>query len=98
MNWLKQVGNRKEDKAHTALGTLASALIRDAEVKPNDWLLQLGTSILGHHTYLPTAKDIDRRFTDGARVLVKTTRGFYRLPKLENVNRFLARQKHFSSR
>ena len=71
LDWLRQAGNRKEDKAHTALGTLASALIQATEAKPDNWLLQLGTSILGHHTQLPTAKDVDRRFTDGARVLVK---------------------------
>lgn len=62
---------KSKDKVHTTLGALASTIIQNTDNKSNDWLLQLGASILGHHTRLPTRNEIDSRLTDGKRVLVK---------------------------
>jgi CRISPR-associated endonuclease/helicase Cas3 len=53
---------RPELKAHTSLGALACAVLRQDQSLTDAWLLQVGSSVLGHHTHLPMRDDIDDRF------------------------------------
>ncbi len=62
---------RKENKAHTLIGFLAATKLKERQNFSDDWLLQVGTSIVGHHSLLPSRKDIDKRFHDAAKVLIK---------------------------
>jgi CRISPR-associated endonuclease/helicase Cas3 len=60
-----------ESKRHTPLGMLASAILKEKQTLSNDWLLHIGTSVLGHHTQLPIRKDISRKLQDEARIILK---------------------------
>ncbi|MBS3966890.1 MAG: CRISPR-associated helicase Cas3' [Truepera sp.] len=53
---------RPELKAHTALGALACAIVKRTHSLSDEWLIQVGSSVMGHHTHLPTRNDIDNRF------------------------------------
>jgi CRISPR-associated endonuclease/helicase Cas3 len=66
----EQWTGRKENKAHTLLGLFAATKIKEAYLFSNEWLLQIGTSILGHHSSLPSREDIDKRLQCNAKVLI----------------------------
>ncbi len=63
-------GERK-NKTHSLLGSFAAVKIKEQEAFSNAWLLQLGTGILGHHGYLPCREDINNRFYNSAKTLLK---------------------------
>ena len=69
--WLKERSNRPKDKVHTPLGALASALLKQRETLEDDWLVQVGCSVLGHHTKLPSRTDIYDSLERYLDVLVK---------------------------
>ena len=78
---------RKEEKAHTPLGMFASGLIQTSAGQNEAWLLHLGSSVLGHHTQLPTRGDISRKLMDGSAVLKKQLRDLP-LAELEQLTGF----------
>jgi len=71
IDWLKQRRNRPQDKMHTPLGSVASAVLRRTEVLGDDWLIQVGTCVLGHHSKLPTREDVYNTFENHLSVLEK---------------------------
>ena len=70
-DWLGSGENRRESKAHSLLGLLAATKIQKQYSYSEEWLLQLGTGILGHHSKLPSGDDVDRRFSGAVKVLIK---------------------------
>ena len=88
---------RKEDKSHTLIGLLATTKLKEQNNFSNEWLLQVGTSILGHHTLLPTCEDIDKRFYSAFKVLIKQLRNLY-LSELGQLTGFQFDEVLFSAR
>lgn len=74
-DWLKQRRNRPQDKVHTPLGSVASAVLKRTEVLDDDWLIQVGTSVLGHHSKLPTREDVYNSFENHLSVLERQLQG-----------------------
>jgi CRISPR-associated endonuclease/helicase Cas3 len=87
---------RPEDKAHTAIGSLATAIWqRDNKLSP-DWLIGVGASILGHHTHLPTRTDIDQRLMNNTATLVKQL-GHLSLAQLSKLTAFTFDESKFEA-
>ena len=88
---------RKEEKAHTPLGMFASGLIRTSSEQNEAWLLHLGSSVLGHHTQLPTRSDINRKLMDGSAVFKKQLHDLP-LEELEQLTGFTLSAADFTPR
>jgi CRISPR-associated endonuclease/helicase Cas3 len=66
-----------QDKAHTPLGLLATALLYVFEQRSPDWLIAVGSSVLGHHSGMPSQKDIqDKLSDDWSKVLLRQLEDF----------------------
>jgi len=68
---------RLENKRHTSLGLFASAVLKQRSDLSNQWLLHVGTSILGHHTKLPCRGDITHKLVDGCDLLRRQLDNLY---------------------
>ena len=94
--WLKVRSKRPEDKVHTPLGALASALLQPLEGFGDDWLVQVGCSVMGHHTQLPTRTDVYDSFERYLDVLVKQLQDLP-LDALKNLTGFVLDSNAFKS-
>ena len=95
-DWLKARKNQPEDKVHTPIGALASALLKGRRDLTNDWLIKVGCSVLGHHTRLPTRDDVSNSLERYLDVLVKQLQDLP-LDKLEYLTGYPLNSNDFKS-
>lgn len=74
-------GDPKE-KAHTPIGMVATWAVAQEAGLPSSWLRAVGPAVLGHHSSLPTVKDILGKLSDDdwVRILIAQLSG---LPKAD---------------
>lgn len=73
---------KREEKAHTPIGGLTAWAVAQEAGLPSAWLRAIGPAVLGHHSSLPTVKDILGKLSDDdwVRILTAQLSG---LPKAE---------------
>lgn len=68
---------KREEKAHTPLGMLVTWAVAQEEGKSASWLRAIGAAVLGHHSSLPTVKDMLGKLSDDdwVRILIAQLSG-----------------------